>query len=62
MRNEVEIVGADAETGTRCGTCNGVGLMTCLHVGTGRDEDGWCTECDTPDDEPGSTTCSCQTC
>lgn len=25
-----------------------LGWILCSHAGTGRDEDGWCTECDSP--------------
>jgi hypothetical protein len=40
-----------------CTTCKNNGTVTCDHVGTGRDEDGWCTTCDVPADEPGWITC-----
>jgi len=49
----------DADTAT-CPDCNNKGMVTCHHIGTGRDEDDWCTECDSPADEPGRA--NCQTC
>jgi len=45
---------ADTET---CTTCDDEGLITCTHENTGRDADGWCTECDSPTDEPGRVMC-----
>ena len=47
---------ADTET---CPTCDDEGMITCDHDGTGRDEDGWCTECSSPTDQPGRIMCSC---
>ena len=40
-----------------CGLCGNTGWVVCNHKGTGRDEDGWCTECDAPADEPNETYC-----
>jgi len=33
-----------------CGTCKNTGWIICDHVGTERDEDGWCNRCSTPGD------------
>ncbi len=55
---DIEVIGTDKPS--TCTTCKGSGLRPCDHRGTGRDEYDWCTTCDQPTDEPGSTTCHCQ--
>lgn len=55
---DIEVIGTECKH--ECPTCKGDGLRVCDHAGTGRDADGWCTECGQPTDEPGSTTCHCQ--
>lgn len=43
-----------------CPVCKDKSLIRCPDHLVRKDEDGWCTECDTPDAKPGMITCPCQ--
>lgn len=42
--NEIETT----EETKNCQTCKGTGWVNCKHIGTPRDEEGWCEPCGEP--------------